>query len=84
MANNGGDLSKVANVEKTVEAIKEAVELLARDAGKRFDQIHGRTEDWLNEDFRRRKVEQTVREVMVNYLIGDRFVVTIREEEDLE
>jgi hypothetical protein len=35
-----------------VNAIKIAIEELVRSAGERLDRVRGRTEDWLNEDFR--------------------------------
>lgn len=47
-----------------VNAVKTVVEELVRSAGERLDRVHGRTEDRLNEDFRRHKVEQIVREVL--------------------
>jgi len=53
-----------------VNAIK-TVEELVRSAGERLDRLHGRTEDRLKEDFRRHKVEQIVREVLIEFLTGE-------------
>jgi len=59
-----------ASAEEAAANIIAKINELAADAAKRFDAIHGRAEDWLNEDFRRRMVTEVVRDVLVNYLLG--------------
>ncbi|HMF28653.1 MAG TPA: hypothetical protein VKE42_07765 [Candidatus Cybelea sp.] len=58
-------------VEETAANIKAHIERMADEAAERYDRIHGRTEDWLDERFRRMCVRNVVRAVLVDYLLGN-------------
>jgi len=49
-------------------AITKTASALATEIAARFDEVHGRTEDWLNENFRRQTVDRIARDVIAEFL----------------
>ena len=54
--------------EQAAENIKAKIDELATDAGDRMDALAD--VNWLDPSIRRRAVEQIVREVLVDFLLG--------------
>jgi hypothetical protein len=57
--------------EQAAGNINGHIERLADEVAERYDRIHGRTEDWLNESFRRQQVRQCVRQTLHDFLLGE-------------